>query len=177
MSKSATKKMSASRPERNANGDKLVFRKSAKVPLLLLGVGSLAIGGKYLLDRSTPTDAPIELRRDYYETLADCSQEWDPSQGNCTVSEHSNPRSPGLHYYPGPSYYLDRQSGRPIGVAYDGQTRTLQRTPLIPGGPTRAVLTDLQPGYVDASGRIFRGSPNTRGGFGASAHAFSSSGG
>ena len=144
------------------------MRKSAQVPLLLLGIGSLAGYGKYALDSSTPSEPPLEVRRNYYSKLSDCTQEWGYDSNLCSVSERENPYSSGLRYYSGPSYYWDRQAGYPVAV---------RPSALRSGQPTRAYDIDTTPGHADRSGRITLAHNTTaRGGFGSSAHSFSGGG-
>ena len=153
------------------------MRKSAQVPLLLLGIGSLAGYGKYALDSSTPSEPPVEVRRNYYATLSDCVQEWGYDTRQCTVSERENPYASGLRYYSGPSYYWDRQAGHPVVVQPNGETQPLRQTALRSGQPTRAYDIDTTIGYADRNGRITLAHNATpRGGFGSSAHSFSGGG-
>ncbi len=153
------------------------MRKSAQVPLLLLGIGSLAGYGKYALDSSTPSEPPLEVRRNYYSKLSDCTQEWGYDSNLCSVSERENPYSSGLRYYSGPSYYWDRQAGYPVAVRPNGETQPLRQSALRSGQPTRAYDIDTTPGHADRSGRITLAHNTTaRGGFGSSAHSFSGGG-
>ena len=126
------------------------MKRSKFVPLILIGCSAALVGC------GGGQDAAVTQRN--YNSLQDCKRDWDEKDCSTTnVYGHS-----GGGYY-GPRYYWDRDVQQPMAVNNDGS-----RTPI---ANSRMASEFVGGGRATTTGYV------RTGGFGATAHGISGSGG
>jgi len=129
------------------------MKKSKNVSLLLIGT----LAAVPLLSACGPSTENVAVKQNTYASMEDCKKEWANDDKNC------KPNGGGA--FVGPRYYWNHAGGYPVAVEPNGTTRAISGSSV------------GKPGVVSVARSVSSSSISVaRGGFGGSAHGFSSGG-
>jgi hypothetical protein len=148
-------------------------KRSLSVKLILLGTVAVTVAG---CDQESDTQK-VELTQQTYATQSECMDDWGDAD-NCKPVDASQATSGTAHgsAYVGPRYYWDRGLGYPVIVDSSGTSRVATTSRMTSSGSTIArsmaasTVSEAAVGHASVSSI-------SRGGFGGTAHGFSSAGG
>lgn len=146
----------------------MIQMRSNMISLVVLGSLTTTLSGCDVGDLGAGA-VQQDLRQGYYTTLEDCQHDWGQDRQDCQPASGAGSTAAGgtgAHGgggYVGPRYYWDRSIGHPVAVASSGETRVLPNSYISRAVPSAAKSVTV--------------SHVSRGGFGSTAHGFSSAGG
>ncbi|WP_373419982.1 DUF1190 domain-containing protein [Herbaspirillum sp. RV1423] len=152
------------------------MKRSVSVKLVLLGTVVTVVTGCEPNQSEPPREAQqLEIQQQMYATQSACIDDWGDTD-NCKPANTSSSGTSGAHggAYLGPRYYWDRGLGQPVVVEPSGASRVVSNSHLTPAGSS--VARSVSSSSVSRAS-VSSVSSVSHGGFGSTAHGFSSAGG